>query len=208
MSVEIIRAESTAHFRSAADLHVRGITEGFLSTLGTPFLAALYGGIATADESGVFVAEENGEVLGFISCARDVKTCYKRVLKSNWPSLAMTMIPNAFKPAIYKKIIETLSYPLLHRDVALEAPAAETAGLRPELLSMAVSELARGRGVGKMLVKAVDEDMSSMRLPGYYVVTHGSDERSNGFYLGRGFVKIRAYQSHGKPMNEYLKKLS
>jgi hypothetical protein len=47
-----------------------------------------------------------------------------------------------------------------------------------------------------------------MNLPGYYVVTHATDERSNGFYRGRGFVGIRQYQSHGKPMSEYYKELS
>ena len=79
--------------------------------------------------------------------------------------------------------------------------------LRPELLSMAVSEEARGQGIGKMLVKAVDDKMGEMGVEGYYVVTHGVDERSNGFYQKCGFEKVREFENHGKPMNEYYKKL-
>lgn len=207
MAVIVVKAESAAHFHAAALLHRDGIAEGFLSTLGAPFLTALYRGIARTEGGGVLVAVEGSVVLGFISYARDVKACYKRVLKANCFPLALAMAPNAFKPAIYKKVVETLLYPFLHRDVPESAGAVRGGGLRPELLSMAVAVAARGKGVGKLLVKALDEEMFRMAIEGYYVVTHGVDERSNGFYQSCGFAKIHEFKNHGKPMNEYHKNL-
>ena len=207
MAVEVIRAGSPGHFRAAARLHAEGITEGFLSTLGKPFLAALYEGIAAAKEAGVFVALEDGEVLGFISYARDVKGCYRQVLRRKWPGLTRAMLPNLFRGTIYRKVWETLRYPFTHKTQPVSAAKESCTVLRPELLSMAVGPRARGKGVGKLLVLSVDKVMQELGQEGYFVVTHGVDERSNGFYQGCGFRLTGSYESHGKPMNEYYKRL-
>ena len=223
MNIKIIESNSKDHFREIARLHSDGITEGFLSTLGIPFLTRLYMGISKEKNSGVLVAvEEGGEdggsvsqldsakenILGFISYSKDVKSCYKHVMFSNCFSLGVAMIPNIFKPTIYKKIFETLIYPFAHKDIPEEIVEDKANPLRSELLSMAVSENARGKGIGKLLVKAVDEAMLRMDVNGYYVVTHGIDERSNGFYQRCGFEKVREFENHGKPMNEYFKSVS
>ncbi|HPF69250.1 MAG TPA: GNAT family N-acetyltransferase [Candidatus Krumholzibacteria bacterium] len=193
-------------YRTIAGLHAAGITEGFLSTLGEPFLAALYRGIAGGRDSGVIVARENGRVLGFISWARDVKGCYRSVLLRRGLALAWALLPNALRPAFYRKVFQTLRYPADHGGLA-DGGAAAAPAIRPELLSMAVSSEARGKGVGKFLVAAVDDAMRGLGLPGYYVVTHAVDPRSTGFYAACGFAPTRTFTSHGKPMQEFFKTL-
>jgi ribosomal protein S18 acetylase RimI-like enzyme len=205
MPLELRRAETGDHFSQVAQLHAEGITEGFLSTLGSGFLAQLYRGIAGARDSGVFISVEGDEVLGFISYARDVKSCYQEVLRRRWPHLALAMVPNLFRASIYRKVFETLRYPGSGGSHGPERPEQAPDGIRPELLSMAVSARSRGKGVGKILVAALDEEFQLQDLPGYFVVTHAVDERSNGFYLGRGFQLVGEFESHGKPMNEYFK---
>lgn len=199
--IQIVKAKSE-HFPDVAKLHASGIAEGFLSTLGTRFLSVLYRGIARADGSGVLVAVENGQVLGFISYTRDVKICYNQVLKTQWFNLTLAMLPNAFNPTIYKKVYETLLYPLQRHE---NSPESVVSGA--ELLSMSVDENTRGKGIGKLLVAAVDEEMSRMNADGYYVVTHSIDQRSNGFYANCGFVKVSEFMNHGKPMKKYWKKV-
>jgi ribosomal protein S18 acetylase RimI-like enzyme len=206
--MQIIPAKISEHFSEAVRLHQDGITEGFLSTLGTSFLTVLYRGISSTPGCGVRIAVEDGRVLGFVAFSRDVGSCYKNVLKSNWFSLSLAMLPNALRPAVYRKVLETLLYPVLHRKTNSKPSQKEAHDSRAELLSMAVSDDARGKGIGKLLVRAVDQEMSDMGVPGYFVVTHGVDERSNGFYVRCGFRKVREFQNHGKPMNEYYKELS
>ena len=206
MSLEIVRAQEAQHYREAALLHSEGITEGFLSSLGAPFLSILYAGINQAPDSGVFLAIEQKEILGFISCAKDVKTCYKDVLKKKWTSLSFAMVPNLLNLQVYKKITETLLYPVKHGGEGETSPDQKGAR-RPELLSMAVSSAARGKGVGKALVSRLDEEMTRFKVPGYFVVTYAKDQRSNSFYQSCGFNLMRDFRSHGKPMKEYFKTL-
>ena len=199
--IQIIPAHN-GHFQSVAGLHASGITEGFLSTMGIHFLTVLYRGIARAEGSGVLVALEQDRVLGFIAYARDIKTCYRQVLMSGWPALTFAMVPNAFNPSIYRKVIETLLYPFKQHD---SSPESAVPGA--ELLSMAVDENARGKGIGRLLIAALDKEMSSMNIDGYNVVTHGIDGRSNAFYLSCGFIKVSEFIHHGKPMRKYWRKV-
>ena len=209
MAVYVTSADGE-DFREAAELHQNGITEGFLSTLGVPFLAALYQGIAAVEGSGVLVASNDGKILGFLAYTSNVKTCYKNLLRSRWPVLAWKMVPNIVRPSIYRKVVETLMYPFVAERSGREAPAEidGTSDARPELLAMAVSESARGQGVGKRLVEAMDDAMRAMHIEGCYVVTHGIDERSNRFYASCGFEKVAKFENHGRPMNEYYRRLA
>ena len=206
MAVEVLSAHSPHHFREAARLHADGITEGFLSTLGQPFLTSLYQGIGESAGAGVFVAVEGGTVLGFISYARDVGSCYRQTLRRRFFPMTGALLRQLIKPRVLGSVLETLAYPLLHRgreQTATDDRPAPT--VRSELLSMAVSAQARGKGVGKLLVRAVDQALQAEGVGGYFVVTHAVDERSNGFYRSCGFSPTREYRSHGKPMNEYFK---
>ncbi len=209
MDIQINNANNQ-DFNEVSRLHAEGIPEGFLSTLGKPFLSSLYKGISEIEDGGVLVVRDRGRTLGFLAYTRDVKTCYKSVLKSYWPSLIWSIFPNVFRLTVYRKVIETLLYPLLAEKAAKETTisADSNSQPRPELLSMAVDESARGTGIGKRLVAALDHELRESKIPGYYVVTHSVDERSNHFYLCCGFKKIRKFENHGKPMNEYFKMLS
>ncbi|MCX6227050.1 MAG: GNAT family N-acetyltransferase [Bacteroidia bacterium] len=199
--INIIKAASE-HFSDVAKMHACGITEGFLTTLGTRFLAVLYRGISKANDSGVLVAIEQKKVLGFISYAMDIKTCYRQVLIAEWPAMAKALVGNAFNPSVYRKVIETLMYPFKRRESSSDSLASGA-----ELLSMAVDQNARGKGIGKLLVAALDEEMSLMNIDGYQVVTHAVDERSNAFYLACGFTRITEFLNHGKPMRKYYKRV-
>lgn len=206
---EEIRRAGRNDFQEVARLHSEGIREGFLTSLGEAFLAVLYEGVADTNEGGVLVASDGGRILGYIAFTANVRTCYRSVLSSRWKALARTMARNLFRPSVYRKTLETLLYPYR----AKSTPGRDTEdtrldeGPRPELLSMAVDRGARGRSIGRKLVAALDKAFSERGTPGYYVVTHGLDTRSNGFYRSCGFEKVREFYNHGKPMIEYYKQL-
>lgn len=204
--INIIKTEATDHYEEVARLHSQNITEGFLSTLGNSFLAKLYRGISNSSACGVFIAVENENVLGFIAYTCDVSNCYKKVLKNNLFTLGLAVMPSLVKPVIVKKIIETLCYPLRHRKKPVDKENNhEYPQSRAELLAMAVTNDARGKGIGKLLVHAIEKEMISSEISGYFVVTHAIDETSNKFYSKCGFNAIREFSNHGKPMREYFK---
>ena len=195
------------HFKSIACLHIKGITEGFLSSLGVNFLTILYKGISNAPNSGIFVAvsEENeSRVLGYISYAYDIKTCYINIIKRNFISLSVTILPNIINIKFLKKILETLFYPFFHKPQKSEK---YNNWVRAELLSMVIDNAYQGMGIGKNLVKTLDDAMKQMKIDKYYVVTYGIDVRSNSFYKSCGFVLKQEFTNHNKPMNEYVKVL-
>jgi len=207
MTIEMIRASHPGHHQQVAVLHAAGITEGFLSTLGTPFLSRLYMGIDRATSSRLILAGDGDEVLGFISFAEDVGSCYREVLRRDWFRLGLALLPSLLKPGVYRKIFDTLRYPSKSGHTESGHTTEKASGNRPELLSMAVSEKARGRGIGKLLVAALEEEFTRAGVTGYFVVTYAVDTRSNGFYSGRGFKKVGSFSSHRKAMNEYFKEI-
>jgi len=201
MEPQIVRPAGE-DFRCIARLHSESITEGFLSTLGLPFLANLYRGISAAPQSGVIVARNPDGVMGFAAFTADLAACYRWVLTRRFVPLGISLLPNLLNLSVYRKIIQTLAYPLR---ASREASEARSARPRAELLAVSVSDQARGRGIGKILLRAVDERFAQLRVTQYYVVTHGIDERSNNFYKACGFQWVRSFTNHGKSMNVYVR---
>ena len=75
-----------------------------------------------------------------------------------------------------------------------------------ELLAMAVHEQARGKGIGRDLVDALERDFVEWGLEGEYcVVTFTGDPGSNAFYRRIGFEPTRAFRHHENLMQEYRK---
>jgi GNAT superfamily N-acetyltransferase len=175
-------------------LHRRSIRTGFLSTLGEGFLSRLYGAIASHPGSCVIVERGgDGAVLGFVSGALSVRACYAWVLRRHFLSLGFRLVPRLFS---LKRMIETLRY-------------GKGAGPElPELLSMAVSEQARGKGIGKRLVLLLEQWFIQKGVTGEYrVVTYALDPQSNAFYRNAGFSFHHEFLLHGNRMNEYRKRI-
>lgn len=202
---KVVTVEAERDFVAVARLHAEGITEGFLSTLGLRFLSTLYAGIRQAPGGNVLVVKQEGSVLGFVAYTSDVASCYRWVLTRRFLPLAFALLPNLLNPSIHRKCVETLTYPFRHKSGSEEAQRG--AVCEAEMLAIAVSGEARGRGVGKRLVAVMEEDFLRMGIAQYRVMTHALDPRSNGFYRGCGFRLRRTLTNHGKPMNEYVREI-
>lgn len=188
-----------------ARLHRLALPNGFLSTLGDGTLETLYGAISRHRDSTVIVARDvEGQVLGFVSGSTDVAQCYRHVLRTASARLAWHAAGSLVRPAVIKRCVETLTYPLRFRGKGGDAEPHTTA--RAELLSIAVDERARGLGVGRTLVEALDTFFAQAGHRGpYRVVTDASDPRSNAFYERTGFEVLGDFLHHGHPMRMYLR---
>lgn len=75
-----------------AKLHIEGVSTGFISSLGIDFVTSLYEAITQSKDSFGFVAEENGEVLGFVAFTTNLNKLYKSViLKKSWRWVYQTL---------------------------------------------------------------------------------------------------------------------
>jgi ribosomal protein S18 acetylase RimI-like enzyme len=184
---------------AVARLHAESITQGFLTRLGTRFLRRLYLGIAHDDESCVFVAREANGVVGFCAYSRDVGAMYRRVLRASLLRLGSASLPFSLNPWLLKEIFETLRYPAKQRAQSL--PAAE-------ILSIAVSDQARGAGIGRLLL---NEALRRARADGesaVKVLAGVELDDANRFYERCGFDRAAELIQHGKVLNVYVRDLS
>ena len=194
-------------FSAIARLHIEGIPFGFLSSLGERFLANLYAAIAKESESTViFERNERGEVIGFVSGTLNISRCYTHVISRHPFSLGMPIIPKMLSVTNFKRAIETLRYAFQQQPNNTHKTEQKPL---PELLSIVVSDTARGKGVGRKLVCELETFMKAHSYAGpYKVVTSADDPRSNAFYQSMGFTLYSEFHHHGNRMHEYRKQVA
>jgi ribosomal protein S18 acetylase RimI-like enzyme len=185
-----------------AKLHMDSIPTGFLSKLGLTFLTELYRAIQQEKGSVVFVAETDGRVDGFLAGTTTINRLYKRVIIGKWYRFIFPLLKFVVNIKAAKMIIETFLY-------GFKTSTSETIkSIHAELLSIAVLESGRGKGVGKALLVNLENFFRSSGVPNYKVVTFSKDEQANCFYRSCQFILNRQFVHHGNTMNEYVKEVS
>lgn len=123
----------------AASMHAKYIESGFLSGLGVPFLTWLYRAISGCRSGFGFVWEgPGGEILGYIACAESTGRLIREAMLGWGVLLLLALGLRVLRPSVLKGLVEAWSYP---KRAAVGLPPAG-------VLSMAVSETARGKGGG------------------------------------------------------------
>lgn len=178
-----------------AVLHVGGINTGFLSSLGEKFVGALYEAIGNSPEGFCFVAEENGKILGFVAFTESVGSLYKSVLKKNFIKFSMILAAKMLSWQRIKRVFQTLMYP--SRISESDLPKAE-------LLSIAVSPQARGKGVARKLIDAGFEECRRRGIDRVKVMVAAQNDAANRLYQKCGFEFHSQIDSHGVPSNIYV----
>ena len=130
-----------------AQLHVAGISSGFLSSLGAGFLTHLYRAIIRSRGSVAFVARTaQGRVVGFVAGTEDTSATYRAFLLSGDAVRAVVAaFVNLIRPSVVRGAIETLRY------------GGDNDSAKAELLSMVVAPEARGQGLGQKLGDALGD---------------------------------------------------
>ena len=182
-SIEI-RPAARGDLPAIAELHKRMIGSGFLSTLGSGFLALLYRAMLDSPECRVFVAVSEGDVVGFIAGARDTGRFYRQFIRRHFIEAAWRVLSSLLRRGALRRVYEILRY----GDTEPRAAA--------ELLSMAVAPRARRRGVGLGLVRelldwAMQSGISSMK-----VVVAVDNASATKLYKRSGFVDGRMIEVH------------
>jgi ribosomal protein S18 acetylase RimI-like enzyme len=180
----VIRPGTAGDARRAAELHASGITEGFLSRLGPRFLERLYRCVVRDDGSFLFVSEEGGTVNGMIAGSESVPALYKRFLRREGLVAALVAAPRVVRNA--GSVLETLRY-----------GGANDGGLpSAELLSVAVDATARGQGLGRRLVEALQEEFARRGTATSKVVVGADNAPALNLYRECGYRDAATVQVH------------
>jgi ribosomal protein S18 acetylase RimI-like enzyme len=194
-------------FGEIARVHVREIRHGVLSLLGESFLATLYRELAVAPQTGVWIATEQGQVIGFIAGSADVRRSFRTVLRRAWLPLLRSTSGAVFNPSVFRKAVPLLLYPF--RSPATTGHAITGCdSVTAELLAIAISPQAQRRGVGRALVHAFEHAIQSWGAGGYYrVATNHADPGSNAFYCNLGFLPCHRVAHHALMLQVFHKSI-
>ena len=174
--------------RRVACLHIEAIHEGFLSSLGEPFLVPLYEGLATSRSSFLITATEGDDLAGFICGATDTRRAYFDFATSRGaPRAALRLLPRLLSMSTVRRVAETLLYPTKRTEVELP---------RAEILNFCVSASRRGQGVGRRLFRALVEEFSRRSVPDIRIVTGAEQRSAQAFYDRVGADRITELEIH------------
>jgi ribosomal protein S18 acetylase RimI-like enzyme len=187
-----VRVGTEADAPLAARLHVSEIGEGFLPTLGQPFLDRLYRRIVRSPRSFLLIAERDLEQIGFVAGTEDVRELYTEFLWHDGFSAARAALPRVLRSS--RRVFETLRYGVGgtgsgDKSTADATPAAE-------LLAIAVAPDERGHGAGHALVDAFTGELSVRRVARARVVVGADNAGAIALYQRSGFNLSETIEVH------------
>lgn len=173
--------------RQVAQLHARNIDQGFLSSLGTPFLTLLYQAIDTNESSVLLTAQHEGRVVGFVTGTEGMSSIYRQLLRQ-WPQLFVALLPAMASPRKLWKMIEIL----LMGKKAAPLPDLPHA----ELLSIAVDQAHRQQGHAQQLYRDLMKHFQRRAVDRFRIVVGEPLEAAHRFYKGMGAEPVGHIEVH------------
>lgn len=186
-------------YRQVAQLHAGNINQGFLSSLGTPFLSLLYEAIDANESSVLLIARHEGQVVGFVTGTEGMGSIYRQLLR-RWPSLFLALLPALASPRKLKKIAEIL---FLGKK-AMPLPNLPHA----ELLSIAVDPDQRGQGHAQTLYQGLVAHFRQRGVCGFRIVVGEKLATAHRFYKRMGAHPVGHIEVHkGQGSTLYVHRL-
>jgi ribosomal protein S18 acetylase RimI-like enzyme len=159
-----------------ASLHRRSMPTAFLPRLGDGFMRQLYLTAIEDPRTVALVAERDGAFAGFATATASVRGFYRRFATRRGALAAAVAAPRLARSSVMRRARETGAYGNGHLDL----PAAE-------LLSIAVAEKARGRGVGRALETEIRGGLRERGVSRFKVVVGADNVVANRFYAACGY---------------------
>ena len=196
ITVKELKKVNTDNIREISELHKRAFPSFFLTQLGEPFLQALYSGYMEDMNSGIIVAEDDNEIVGFIAYSNDYPQLYKGLIKKHLIKFAFCSLGAAIRhPSFIKRILGAFKK---SESVIKEEPYVE-------LASICVDPKLENQGTGTELINYL-KDIVDFNAYAYINLETDADGNDvvNKFYKKNGFKLARQYTTaEGRRMNEY-----
>jgi ribosomal protein S18 acetylase RimI-like enzyme len=179
-------------------IHILAFPGFFLTDLGKNVLRVFYAALIQDESTIVWGIKNNKELVGFFVASTSPDGLYTRVFKKHlfkfFLPLTISFLNNI---SLLGRMMTSFS-----SSKAFEVPKAYSAAL----LSICVSPSFSGKGVGKLLLRKLENELVLKGQKGYYLTTDKeNNEATNHFYLNNGFQVKDVFIQGNRIMNIYVK---
>jgi GNAT superfamily N-acetyltransferase len=183
-------------------LHKENINQGFLSSLGEPFLRSLY--IYLIKKELVIISRDGNIIMGFVSYSYESSGIIKRFIISR-PQVIFTILFSLIKrPSLIRSVFETMKAPGKSNG-QLQLNEILPTG---ELLSITVDPKYQNSGTGTILLNALESELKRSGIKSYKVIAGECLAGANRFYQKKGFCQVGTINIHGESLsNLYIKNI-
>ena len=182
--------------RRIAVLHKKAFPTFFLTQLGTPFLRTLYRCYLEDEYSGIILAEENDNVVGFVAYSKDYPKFFKGLIKRHLLKFAFCSLGAAIKhPSFIRRLLGAFK----------KSNSVTKDEKYVELASICVDPCVESKGIGTKLIDYLKSTVDFNTYAYINLETDAEDnDKANCFYIKNGFKLERAFTTpEGRKMNEY-----
>lgn len=191
----IINPIDDSLLKEVARLHIEYIKSGFMSQLGERFLKCFYKTISKSESSylAVYINEKN-EVCGFISGTISLLNLKKDFKKNCKLIIIASFLKLIFDPVKILKFFESYMY---------ASSKKFKVTTNSELISIAVKQELRGKGIAKILYKSLVDFFKEKNANIFKIMVGSNLAEANKFYEKMGAKKILEVEIH-KGSKSYL----
>ncbi len=152
--------------------------------LGAGIVRRFYAQAIARGAATVCVAEESGQVLGFVMITPDIAELFPRALLSGLGDI-LAFVFGANPMGLAKAVINKFT------------SGTATVSSVPELVYLGVSAAARGKGVGALLMRAAHDAFRAQGIAMYELNVHADNPHAVKLYLSHGLTIQRRYEKAG-----------
>ena len=175
-----IRKPEKEEVHAISDIHLEAFEGFFLSELGSEFLSTYYNTVRENDRGVLLGCFEDNKLLGFCAATSLSEGFNKYLVKSNFFSFS--------KIGFFLLFTRPRALLRLLKNFTKSDPSVSDNGQYAELLSIGVSPIAQGKGVGKKLLIALEESLNDRNVSQLSLTTDFYDnEKTLNFYKGLGY---------------------
>ena len=171
-------------------VHLDAFKDFFLSSLGERFLRLYYRSFIDSKQGIVLCAKDDNKVVGFSACSYVCNGFNTSLVKDNLLKYMVESVVLLFtKP---------LALIRLAKNMTKESPEAQqfAGGGYAELYSIAVSPSCQGKGIGKALLSAIEDDVRNHNNQISLTTDYNNNEKTIGFYHTSGYEDLYEFISY------------
>ena len=196
MKIEKVAHTDKRAISEIVNIHLATFQGFFLTFMGRGFLNQMYTSYSKHSKSNIFIAVEDGKILGFLAYSQQLSELYKYMIKHRFLQFAFySFLAFLRKPKVFMRLVRAL----------LKPSESKREEKYVELASIGVSPDAKNRGVGTLLIDTLKQHVDFNEFEYITLETDAlNNDAANNFYLKNGFYLEREFETReGRKMFEY-----